>query len=113
MKKIFTPFLFIALFFLLQTDSICAQINTSDSLALVDLYNSTHGSDWHIHDNWLTNAPLSTWHGVYVTSTRVTTLILKQNNLNGKLPASLGNLAKLITLELSFNKTIHDTIPAS
>jgi hypothetical protein len=28
--------------------------NVNDSLALVDLYNSTNGPSWTIHNNWLT-----------------------------------------------------------
>jgi len=40
-----------------------AQVNVQDSLALVDLYNSTNGPNWSNHTNWLTKAPVSTWYG--------------------------------------------------
>ena len=46
-----------------------------DSLALVELYNSTGGSRiGENKTNWLTSSPVSEWYGVTVTAGRVTGL---------------------------------------
>jgi len=89
-----------------------AQVNTQDSLALVDLYNSTDGVHWYTHTNWLTSSPLSTWYGVTLTDGRITTLYLSGNALSGSLPSSIGKLTSLDVLDLSGNRLV-DSIPAS
>lgn len=91
--------------------SIKAQVNIGDSLALVDLYHSTNGSAWKNNSNWL-NSRVSEWFGVKVTNNRVTGLYLVNNQLNGTLPASLGNLTELSDLYLSSNN-LSGTIPNS
>jgi len=89
-----------------------AQINTQDSLTLVDLYQSTKGTKWLKHSNWLTTAPVGIWYGITVNNNRVTSIDLSQNILNGKIPSSLGNLTELTSLILDNNK-LNDTIPSS
>src|SRR4051812_34772405 len=74
-------------------------VNKQDSLALVDFYNSTNGPQWNHNDNWLKGA-VTSWYGVTVTGTRVTAINIGSNNLNGKIPASIGNLSNLITFHL-------------
>jgi hypothetical protein len=71
-----------------------------DSLALVDLYNSTDGPNWGYNNNWLTAVPISEWDGIYVSHNRVVEIMLADNKLKGALPASLGNLVKLGYLDL-------------
>ena len=85
----------------------------SDSLALVDLYNNTQGSNWLNNTNWLSGS-LNTWHGVTVNAfnNRVTAISLLSNKLTGSLPNSIGNLSALRTLNLNNNFFV-DTIPAS
>jgi len=56
-------------------------VNMQDSLALVDLYNSTNGSAWINHTNWLTG-PVSSWYGISVTGSRVITINFITNNMN-------------------------------
>jgi Leucine-rich repeat (LRR) protein len=85
---------------------------TQDSLALVDLYNSTNGAGWTNHTNWLTAAPLSTWYGVIVEGGRVIQLNLTGNNLTGFIPASLGNATALEGIVLIDNK-LTGLIPSS
>src|SRR6266487_3335267 len=99
--------------------SLCANINTSnaqvnqqDSLALVDLYNSTNGPNWNNHTNWLTKSPVSTWYGIGVVNTRVTMIRLERNNLNGKIPSSIGNLVNIYILYLNHNQ-LSGSIPSS
>src|SRR6266542_3903980 len=89
-----------------------AQVNEQDSLALVDLYNSTHGVIWYDHTNWLTSKPVSTWYGITVTNTRVTVIYMGYNNLNGSIPSSFGNLVNLKELDISDNQ-LTGSIPTS
>ncbi len=89
-----------------------AQVNVQDSLALVDLYNSTDGANWTNNYGWLTNSPVSTWEGVQVDGNRVSELALEANNLKGKLPSSVGNLTGLIVFELDHNLLL-GKIPSS
>lgn len=88
-----------------------AQVNPQDRQALIDLYNSTDGSNWINSTNWLTD-DVSTWFGVTVSDNRVTRIILANNNLNGTIPPSLANLTNLYFLNLGFNN-LFDTIPFS
>ncbi len=87
-------------------------VNTQDSLALVDLYNSTNGQEWINNANWLTASPVDTWFGVTVYNSRVTILALINNKLSGTLPSSLGNLAELNVLALRQNQ-LTGSIPSS
>ena len=82
-----------------------AQINSSDSLTLVDFYNSTNGPSWfsEARHNWLTIKPVKTWNGVTVTDGRVTSIFLSGSNLSGTLPASFGNLSALTGINVSGN----------
>ena len=80
-----------------------AQVNVQDSLALVALYNSTDGKNWNNHDSWLTLRPVSTWHGITVTGTRVTRISLSDNGLTGSIPPEIGNLTNLQILDLEEN----------
>ena len=82
---------------------VSAQVNTTDSLTLVDLYNNTNGPAWKNHTNWLTAKPVSKWYGITVTANRVTGITLTYNKVSGQLPASLGNLSELTSLELYHN----------
>jgi Leucine-rich repeat (LRR) protein len=111
MKTLFTFFL-IFTFCLCVTIKAKAQVNVKDSLALVDLYNSTNGPSWYNHSGWLTTDPVSTWRGITVTGTRVTGLYLDDNNLIGTIPSSIGNLVKLTSIDLGFNQ-LSGSIPSS
>lgn len=82
-----------------------------DSLALVDLYNSTDGANWTDDTNWLTANPLSTWNGVSVSGGRVSGLSLNSNGLNGPIPPSIGNLTAMTSLFMS-NNALSGNIPA-
>lgn len=77
-------------------------VNTTDSLALVSLYNSTNGANWINNANWLTT-PVAQWFGVELNNagTRVVSVDLSANNLLGTLPVL--NLSQLSSLSLSSN----------
>ncbi|MBN1481114.1 T9SS C-terminal target domain-containing protein [candidate division KSB1 bacterium] len=81
-----------------------------DSLALVELYYSTNGSQWFNAENWLTTEPLSHWHGITVGHGRVVAIQLQNNNLEGPLPADIGAITNLERIDLSGN-LLSDTIP--
>ncbi len=75
-----------------------------DRAVLVALYEATGGSNWTKNDNWLTDAPLDTWHGVEAdASDRVRRLNLYNNDLTGVIPPELGTLASLEWLWLHTN----------
>ena len=81
-----------------------------DSLALVDLYNSTDGANWTNKFNWLTSNPIDTWNGITVSDGRVTGIYLYDNNLSGTIPASLGNLSEMKILNI-YGNAITGEIP--
>ena len=76
----------------------------ADRAALIALYNATDGPNWEQRDNWLSDESLSEWYGITTnTAGRVTVLGLGDNNLDGTLPAELGNLSSLTSLSLQYN----------
>ncbi len=71
---------------------------------LAALYEATDGPNWARADNWMTDAPLWEWYGVYTDgSGRVGNLWLHDNNLRGRIPRELGNLTSLVSLDLHGN----------
>ena len=83
----------------------------TDRTALTSFYHSANGDNWTNNDNWLTNAPLSEWHGVSThPNGLVTSLDLRQNGLSGGISPAIGNLAFIKLLDLSDNRLI-GTIP--
>ena len=76
-----------------------------DRDALAVLYNAADGANWTNNSGWLTDAPMSQWHGVRTNGNgRVTVLSLEYNRLSGEIPAELGSLANLYRLYLSGNQ---------
>ena len=83
-----------------------------DRAALAALYNATGGTDWREDANWLTDAPICKWHGIFTDADgRVTFLALPGNSLTGKIPSALGELTSLVRLELRGNN-LSGEIPA-
>ena len=91
--------------------SECGYTVETDRDALIEFYHATGGPDWNDNTNWLSDAPLGDWYGVYAHNNagqvtgleRVTGLDLPRNNLSGSLPSELGNLTKLNSLVLIDN----------
>jgi len=88
---------------------VLAQVNKQEKQVLLDLYTATNGLEWN--RQWNLEKPVETWQGVTVENNKVTGIDLLFNNLNGTLPASLGQLKNLKKLELSFNP-ISGNIPS-
>ena len=99
MKKYIQIIFFLGLL-LKYSDSLEAQINSSDSLALVDFFYNTNGAGWTNNSNWLTG-PVSTWYGISVFNNRVSSINLVGNGLSGSLPFSIGDLSMMSYLNLS------------
>ena len=71
---------------------------------MIAFFNSTGGPRWSWKDNWLSDAPLGEWSGVYTDQDgRVIQLVLNINGLRGELPPELGNLTRLRALSLTSN----------
>ena len=69
----------------------------SDRATLVELYNTTDGSNWVNNTNWLSDRPLEEWHGITTDADgRVTELNLPDNQLSGSIPPHLGGLTYLL-----------------
>ncbi|MEN9609799.1 MAG: hypothetical protein RLZZ628_613 [Bacteroidota bacterium] len=71
-----------------------------DFRQLEALYDATNGDAWVHHENWFT-ADMSTWYGVTIKCTGVTSIKMENNNLSGHLPNL--NLLFLDTLNLGYN----------
>ena len=88
------------------TQPIAVTVNASaepqnDREVLEVLYDSTGGESWTNRRNWKTSTPLGDWYGVTTdTDGRVTELDLGGNELTGHIPAALGDLELLQTLNL-------------
>src|SRR6478752_3776040 len=103
MKTKFTLLLVVATISISQPNIATAQVDVQDSLALVDLYNSTDGPHWGYKPGWLTG-PVINWYGVSISGDRVTSILLPSNNLKGNIPSEVGNLTKLQDLTLYSNQ---------
>ena len=77
----------------------------TDRAALAALYAATGGDNWKNSDNWLSEESLGDWFGVTTSSEgRVRVIDLYENQLVGSIPAELGNLSYLTSLNLGGNQ---------
>ncbi|WP_419948338.1 leucine-rich repeat domain-containing protein [Candidatus Palauibacter sp.] len=89
-------------------------VHSPDRATLMDLYVGTLGPDWTNKENWGSEEPVGSWHGVTAdANSRVTALNLSENNLKGELPATLGDLALLTELIVNGNPELSGPIPFS
>jgi hypothetical protein len=97
--------------FTITTSSIV--IPASEREALIALYNSTRGFQWLNDTNWKKpdgsfNDPGTehTWYGITVKDNHVKYIYLGYNELEGTLPAEIGNFPYLTVLDLSEDPNI-------
>ncbi|WP_416867653.1 MAG: cadherin-like domain-containing protein [Imperialibacter sp.] len=84
---------------------------TSDSTALVKIYDEMGGAGWTNSANWKA-AQVRGWSSVVVENSRVTALNLPSNNVTGAFPTLTGTeLNALIQLDLANNQIT--TVPAN
>ncbi len=95
--------------FLFIATLLVAQVSKQEKQVLLDFYTATNGQAWNI--TWNLEEPVTNWYGITVENNTVTEIHMLFNNVNGALPASLGQLKSLKRLELSFNP-ISGNIPA-
>lgn len=107
MKRVLTLGIFLSI---CCSNKVNAQwVAVQDSLALVDLYDSTDGPNWNNNSGWKTNTPVAAWAGVTVSNNRVAGLRFTGNKMTGKIPASFKNLSRLTNLYLLDNG-LHATL---
>src|SRR5687768_5680256 len=111
--------LFLPIFFLLFINESKTQVPAimQDSLALVDLYDSTNGNNWTNKTGWLTG-PVKNWFGIQLNSNGFGIGIgLHSNGLTGNIPASIGNFSQLQALTLGsyvgISNQMSGTIPST
>ena len=79
---------------------------------LEELYRSTGGPNWSWSSGWLTDAPLARWHGIETDAGSVIGLRLRSNGLTGSLPVELAQLPELSVLDLAGNE-LEGRIPSA
>ena len=94
----------------------------NDRAALIALYETSDGANWTNSTNWLnppadvvafTAQDLEAWFGITMSEAgRVARVELPDNNLQGRLPAEVGNLSALEQLRL-YGNALEGTIPSS
>ena len=73
--------------------------------ALYAIHRKMNGDDWIFDNNWKTDAPLDTWHGVFTdTMGNITTLALHNNGVTGGLAPEIGLLRTLEVLSIYDNE---------
>ena len=78
---------------------------------LETIYHGLGGENWTDDTGWLTDAPLSEWHGVTVNSEGlVTHLDLTSNGVSGTVPEEISQLTSLVHL-LFWDNEITGSIP--
>ncbi len=93
-----------------EAPSLCACSRFSDSLILVDFYQSTDGPNWT--NSWDLQKPMTQWNGVSLNPNGcVQNVILINNKLKGFLPGSLGFLSDLKIFYL-FGNEVAGPIPS-
>ncbi|MCP4214126.1 MAG: hypothetical protein GY765_05695 [bacterium] len=100
---------------------IYGAIPAKERAALIALYNSTNGDYWLDNSYWkgdmIEEDGFSQigrelyWYGITISNDHVTEINLASNQLNGGLPAELGNLGHLEVLTLNSNQ-LSGSIPA-
>ncbi len=101
-------------------NTLVTDIPQTEKDALLALYNSTNGTNWTKKTGWDFSTPVTSWnaaaptptgwYGITVTGGHVTSIDLYNNKLSGTIPAEIGQLTQLQTLNLAGNQ-LSGTIP--
>lgn len=72
---------------------------------LYAIHRKMNGDDWIFDNNWKTDAPLDTWHGVLTDAAgNITTLALHNNGVTGTIAPEIGTLRALAVLSIYDNE---------
>ena len=92
-------------------------VSAVERQTLIEFFAATGGTRWTNHDGWGTSTPVCNWFGVICNFIDgdpnrpfVAHLSLALNNLEGEIPASLGNLTRLQSLDVMSNR-LSGTVP--
>ncbi|MFN8487764.1 MAG: Ig-like domain-containing protein [Caldilineaceae bacterium] len=80
------------------------EIPVAECNALVALYNSTNGPNWLNHTDWLATLTPCSWFGVICFNGHADMLNLPNNQLNGNLPAQLGDISQMLAIYMAGNQ---------
>lgn len=97
-----------------QVRSYChtvTDVPAAECAVLESLFAATDGWRWGNRGGWLNNTQACQWHGVTCAGGHVTRLQLANNGLAGPLPAAMGRLERLQTLDLSGNAALTGPLP--
>ena len=79
-------------------------VNPGPRAVLHKVYRVMGGNAWENNNNWRTEAPVGSWHGVHMDNLGIMALRLWENGLTGHIPSELGSLRSLRILDLSGNE---------
>jgi len=92
-------------------------VSAVERQVLIEFFAATGGQRWTNRDGWDTSTPVCDWYGVFCDFVDgdpnrpfVFGLSLALNNLEGEVPASLGNLTRLRSLDVTSNR-LSGTVP--
>ena len=93
--------------------SAVSEIPQPHCQALVALYLGTDGPNWSDNGGWLQNNTPCSWSGINcsMATGAITHIMLPGNNLQGSIPAELGNITGLNWLDLSDNRLVGEIPP--
>ena len=80
-----------------------SEIPQAECQALSALFNGANGGEWSDRSGWMSGLTPCAWFGVTCVSGHVSGLALPGNALSGSLPAEIGALSGLQTLNLASN----------
>jgi len=83
----------------------CNTCRYTDSLALVTIYQSLNGQNLPQSKQWDFTKPMDTWYGVGLNENGcVQQLHIYEENLSGQIPAAIGDLKEIVSINLSENE---------